>query len=109
MHISQNPPPPGAILKDIVDYTSHPKEQTQAIQVPEKKPKKIEPDKIEVESGEVLEPEIYYEDDSDTGGSRRKLRKKIRMENGKNGQEDDSPDETLLIKKNEHRSNRSRR
>ncbi len=95
-----------------MDYKSRPEEQDQAVKVPEKKPKKpkkIEPDKIKAETGEGLEPEIYYEDGSDTGRYRRKARKKKRMENGKNGQADDNPDETPEKVKRKRRSHNSKR
>jgi len=108
-HLSQDPPPPGATLKDIVDYTSHPEEQNQADKIPEKKPKKVEPDKIKAEAEEVLGPEIYYEDGSDTSRSRRKARKKKRMENGKNKREDDNPDKPPEKVKDKQQSRKSRR
>ena len=104
-HISKNPPPPNATLKDIMDYTSHPEERNQAVKVPEKKPKKpkkTEPDRIKAETGEGLEPEIYYDDDSDPDYYKRKKRRKERLENGK-------PDETPEKVKHENRSHKSRR
>ncbi|MBE9544398.1 MAG: DUF4124 domain-containing protein [Proteobacteria bacterium] len=86
-HISQDPPPSNAALIDIMDYTSHPEKQNQAVQVQDKKPKKIEPEKTKAEAGEaseeageILEPENYYEGGSDTSRYKREKRKKKRIE-----------------------------
>jgi len=108
-HISQNPPPPNAVLKDTMDYTSRPEEQDQKVKVQEQRRKKAEPDKKSAGAGEGLEPEIYSEEDSDTERYRREARKKKKIKDGRNGKEDDKSDESSENEKREHRSHKSRR
>lgn len=108
-HISQNPPPPNAVIKDTMDYRSQPDEQNQAGRAQKKRPKKAEPDKKSTGSGEGLEPEMYSEEDSDTENYRREAKKKKEIKDGRNGKDDDKSDETSENEKREHRSHKSKR
>ena len=61
------------------------------------------------EAEEIFEPEIYCMDASDTRRYRCKARKKERMENSRNGQEDSNPDKPPEKVKHKERSHKSRK
>jgi len=56
-HISQDAPPPNAVLEDIIDYRSQPKAQTQKAEPKQAPPQKTEPKQTIVVTGKVSEPD----------------------------------------------------
>jgi hypothetical protein len=55
-HISQDAPPPNAVLEDIIDYRSQPKEQNQKADSKAEQDYKTAPVQTTVVTGEVSEP-----------------------------------------------------